>query len=52
MSSAVILSIKPEYARRIMDGSKKIELRHSPIRLEPEDVILVYMSAPKQQFAF
>lgn len=52
MSSAVILSIKPEYARRIMDGSKKIELRRSPMGLEPEDVILVYVSAPEQQFAF
>jgi predicted transcriptional regulator len=52
VSSAVILSIKPEYARRIADGTKTIELRRSSMGLEPGDVVLVYISAPEQRLAF
>ena len=52
MSSAVILSIRPEYARRILEGSKTIELRRSSMGLEPRDVVLVYVSAPEQRFMF
>jgi predicted transcriptional regulator len=52
VSSAVILSIKPEYARRIADGTKTIELRRSSMGLEPDDVVLVYISTPEQRFAF
>lgn len=52
VSSAVILSIKPEYARRIANGTKTIELRRSPMGLESGDVVLVYISAPDQSIAF
>jgi predicted transcriptional regulator len=52
MSSAVILSIKPEYARQILAGTKTIELRRSPMGLEPRDVVLVYISAPDQCLGF
>jgi predicted transcriptional regulator len=52
MSSAVILSIRPEYARRILGGEKTIELRRSPMGLEPRDVVLVYISAPDQCLGF
>ncbi|MGA2451705.1 MAG: ASCH domain-containing protein [Polyangiaceae bacterium] len=52
MSSAIILSIRPEYAHRILDGTKTIELRRSAMGLVPDDVVLVYVSAPDQRFAF
>lgn len=52
MSSAVILSIKPEYARRIVAGTKTIELRRSPMGMESRDVVLVYLSAPDQCLGF
>ena len=52
MSSATILSIRPEYARRILAKTKTIELRRSAMGLEPRDVVLVYISAPDQCLGF
>jgi predicted transcriptional regulator len=52
VASAVIISIKPEFAHRILDGSKTIELRRSAMGLEPRDVVLVYISAPEQRLGF
>jgi predicted transcriptional regulator len=52
MSSAAILSIKPPYANQILSGTKTIELRKSSMNLLPNDVILVYSSAPEQIFSF
>jgi predicted transcriptional regulator len=52
MSSAAIISIKPVYANQILAGTKTIELRKSPMGLNPKDVILVYSSAPEQRFSF
>lgn len=52
MSTAAILSIKPAYANQIIAGAKTIELRKSSMGLSEDDVILVYSSAPEQQFAF
>jgi predicted transcriptional regulator len=52
MSSAAILSIKPQYADRILDGSKTIELRRSSMGLKRGDVVLVYVSSPEQKLAF
>jgi predicted transcriptional regulator len=52
MSSAAIISIKPEYANQILAGTKTIELRKSAMGLGPQDVLLVYSSAPEQQLSF
>jgi predicted transcriptional regulator len=52
VASAVIISIKPEFARRILDGSKTIELRRSAMGLEPRDIVLVYISVPEQCIGF
>lgn len=52
MSAAAILSIKPVYAKQILAGTKKIELRKSPMGFSARDVILVYSSAPEQQITF
>jgi predicted transcriptional regulator len=40
------LSIKRIYAERIIDGSKKIELRKRSIGIELGDLILLYETAP------
>lgn len=42
----VIMSIKPTYARRIFEGTKRFELRRSAIKLDPGDRVIVYESAP------
>jgi predicted transcriptional regulator len=52
MSTAAIISIRPQYANKILDGTKSIELRKSAMGLGEGDVILVYSSAPEQRLAF
>lgn len=52
MSSAAMISIKPVYANQILAGTKTIELRKSAMGLSPQDVVLVYSSAPEQHLSF
>lgn len=42
----VLMSIKPVYVDRIFDFSKGWEYRRACPRLEPDDVVVVYASAP------
>ena len=42
----VLLSIKPEYANKIFDGSKKFEFRRSVFKNSNVNKIVVYASAP------
>lgn len=42
----LLLSIKPHFVQKILDGEKKVELRKARPRLNPGDYILVYESAP------
>jgi predicted transcriptional regulator len=42
----VLMSIKPTYARRIFDGTKRFELRRAPVKLALGDRVIVYESAP------
>lgn len=42
----VLLSIKPEFANKIFDGSKKFEFRRSIFRNKEVKSIVVYASAP------
>ena len=47
MKNVLLLSIKPQYAKKIFDGSKTVELRRiKPKHLKDGDLILVYESAP------
>lgn len=47
MSSGILLiSVHPEYAARIFDGSKKVELRRVRPKVKSGDMVLVYVSAP------
>lgn len=49
MISVAILSIKPIYAQKILDGSKSIELRKSRMGMREDDVVIVYSSSPEQR---
>lgn len=42
----VILSIKPEYANKIFNGSKKFEFRRSIFKNKEVNKIIVYASSP------
>lgn len=44
----LLLSIRPEYASKIFDGTKTVELRRTRPRLQAEDWVLVYVSTPVQ----
>jgi len=47
MSSGILLiSIRPEHAAKIFDGSKKVELRRVRPKVTSGDVVFVYVSAP------
>ena len=45
----VVLSIKPEFANKIFDGSKRFEFRKSIFKNEKIKTILVYSSSPVQK---
>jgi len=45
----VVLSIKPEFAFKIFDGTKKFEFRKSIFKNEKIKTIIVYASSPVQQ---
>jgi len=45
--TALLLSIKPRFADAIFDGTKAVELRRVRPRLNPGDLVLVYVSSPR-----
>lgn len=45
----VVLSIKPEFAFKIFDGTKKFEFRKSIFKNDRVKKIIVYASSPVQQ---
>jgi predicted transcriptional regulator len=45
----VLLSIKPEFAEKIFDGTKKYEFRRSLFKNQNIKTIVVYASSPVQQ---
>lgn len=45
----VLLSIKPEFANKIFDGTKKFEFRKSIFKNKDIKTIVVYASSPVQQ---
>lgn len=48
INKVAILSIKPEYTKKILLHEKTIELRKSTFGLQKGDFIIVYTSAPNQ----
>lgn len=45
----VVLSIKPEFADKIFDGSKKFEFRKAIFKNEKVKTVIVYASSPVQK---
>lgn len=46
-SNAIVLSIRPQYAEKIFEGSKKVELRRvRPKQFLKGDLALLYVSSP------
>lgn len=45
----VLLSIKPEFAEKIFDGTKKFEFRKSIFKNEDVQKVVVYASSPVQK---
>ena len=45
----VVLSIKPEFANKIFDGTKKYEFRKAIFKNDKIKTIIVYASSPIQQ---
>ncbi len=51
-SNAIVLSIRPQYAEKIFEGSKKVELRRiRPKQIQKGDLVLIYVSSPLQSLA-
>ncbi len=44
----VLLSIKPEFAEKIFNGTKKYEFRKSIFKNKNVDTVVVYVSSPMQ----
>jgi len=47
MNKVTLISVKPEFALRILDGSKTIELRKSAPKVSEGDVIVLYSTSPE-----
>ncbi|MFY0601073.1 MAG: EVE domain-containing protein [Cyclobacteriaceae bacterium] len=47
MSKLIVVSIKPEFAHKIFDGSKKIELRKVSPNVRQGDLMIVYSTSPE-----
>ena len=45
----ILLSIKPEYANKIFDGTKKFEFRKSIFKNSNINTVVVYASSPMQK---
>lgn len=46
MRSCYVMSVKPAFLRRILDGGKQYELRRTSVRIVPGDLIVLYGSGP------
>lgn len=49
MDRSVLMSIKPRFALRILQGEKRIEFRRSSPRFGPGSTVFVYISSPVQE---
>ncbi len=48
-SNAIVLSIRPQYAEKIFEGTKRVELRRiRPKQIKNGNLALIYVSSPSQ----
>ena len=45
-NEAILLSIQPKYAKKILAGEKKVELRRIRPRIQEGDLVIIYASSP------
>ncbi|MBO8129600.1 MAG: ASCH domain-containing protein [Peptococcaceae bacterium] len=45
-AKAILLSVRPKYAKKIFDGTKTVELRRICPRITAGDLVFVYVSSP------
>lgn len=51
-SNAIVLAVRPQYAKKIFEGSKRVELRRiRPKQIKKGDLVLIYISSPIQSLA-
>lgn len=48
MNNFIVMSIKPEFCAKILDGSKKIELRKSAPNLDAGTRVIIYSTSPEK----
>lgn len=48
-SRVLLISVRPEFASRILDGSKTVELRRQEPRVKKGDLVALYVSSPVKQ---
>ena len=47
VENILLISVKPEFAKKIINGEKTIELRKStPKRVNKDNYILIYVTSP------
>lgn len=44
----MLLSIRPKYARAIIEGRKRVEVRRQSVRAEPGATVLLYATSPRR----
>jgi predicted transcriptional regulator len=50
MPKVLLISLKPEFADKILDGTKSIELRKCTPKVEIGDLVIIYTTAPIKEF--
>jgi len=51
-SNAIVLSVRPQYAKKIFEGTKTVELRRTrPKHIKKGALVLIYISSPVQSLA-
>lgn len=48
MNKILFISIKPEFAKKIFNGSKTIELRKSTPKVNNGDLVIIYSTTPEK----
>ena len=51
VQEGVLLSVRPRFARALLSGSKRVELRRRAVRLKPGQLIAVYEASPTSALA-
>lgn len=46
-SSDILISVKPEYCKKILSGDKTVELRRRPVRVSVGTTVWIYETVPR-----